>query len=62
MRHAERHGPELTAIAPTDADARAQFAKRAALVRAADLEGGTALRLHDLLFQELAAWEAERRD
>lgn len=59
---AERRGPELTAIAPADADAGAQFATRAALVRAADLEGGTARRLHDLLFQELAAWEAERRD
>jgi len=53
---AERRGPELTAIAPTDAAARAQFAKRAALAR------GTARRLHDLLFQELAAWEAVRRD
>ena len=58
---AARRGPELTAITPADVDARAQFAKRTAFVRAADIEGGTARRLHDLLFQELAAWEAERR-
>lgn len=51
---AEWRDPELTAIAPTDTDACAQFVKRAALVRAADLKGGTARRLHDLLFQELA--------
>ena len=56
----ERRDADIDAIGPATAEAGENFARRAAIVREADLEGGTAQALHDQLFRELAEWEAAR--